>query len=66
MARLLEEGILDPECPAMIKSILANYYKSQKQYADAIRIWQNILSEDGGREYHETARRQIEQMERLR
>ena len=65
MARLLEEGIRDPECPLMIKSILANYYKSQRQYAKAIRIWEDVLADDGGHEYHDTARRQIKLMTSL-
>ena len=66
MAQLLEEGRRHPECPPVMKSILANTYKAQKRYADAIRIWQIVLSNPQDREYHETARRQIERMSSLR
>lgn len=59
MALLLEKSITHPECPTLIKSILANYYKAQKKYSDAIRIWQNVLTNDRDRNYHETARHQI-------
>ncbi len=62
MTHLLEDSIRQPGCPTMVKSILANYYKSQKRYADALRVWQRVLENPSDAVYHDTARRQMDQL----
>ena len=66
MALLLERGIQDPDCPSMTKSILANYYKSQKRYADAIRVWQSVLSSPQDSDAYGQARQQIRLLTHMR
>jgi len=59
MAGTLENALIHPDCPAVIKSILANFYKKEKRYADALRIWQGLLTDDSAPEYHERAAGEI-------
>jgi len=44
-ARLLEEAIQHPDCPALTKSILANAYKTHGRPQDAARIWRLLLND---------------------
>lgn len=39
MIKLLEEAIQFPDCPTMMKSILANIYKERKNYRRSLEIW---------------------------
>jgi len=59
MAGILEEALRNPDCPAMIKSILANFYKTEKRYADALRIWEGLIRDERAPEYHERAAGEI-------
>ncbi|PCI37901.1 MAG: hypothetical protein COB53_05515 [Elusimicrobia bacterium] len=59
MSETLEKALLNPDCPALIKSILANFYKAEKRYADALRIWLALLADDRAPEYHERAAGEI-------
>ncbi len=59
MAETLEKALQHPDCPAVIKSILANFYKAEKRYADALRIWTGLLADDNAEEYHERAAGEI-------
>lgn len=59
MTALLERTIRQPDCPITVKSVLANYYKQQKQYGDAIRIWNVVLENPNDRWYADHARQQI-------
>jgi len=65
MTALLERTIRQPDCPITVKSVLANYYKTQKQYDDAIRIWQVILDNPNDAWYHDHSRRQIDLLRNL-
>ncbi len=65
MVRILEDATSDPDCPTIVKSILANSYKLQKRYADALAIWREILSSEKGRDYHDRAREEIAKLEVL-
>ena len=40
----LEGFVEEKDCPNMLRSILANIYKKQKRYLDAIRVWTYCLS----------------------
>ncbi|OGS18289.1 MAG: hypothetical protein A3J83_07060 [Elusimicrobia bacterium RIFOXYA2_FULL_40_6] len=64
MAVLLEEAVQYPDCPAIIKGILANYYKSTKEYKKAIVIWEALLA-GGDLEYKERAQQQLAILENL-
>jgi len=65
MIRMLEDAIRDPDCPTMVKSVLANSYKAKKRYAEALAIWEDVLSSESGREYYGRAREEIPQLMRL-
>lgn len=43
MINLLEDAITYPDCPTMVKSILAGIYKDRKDYARALRVWLDVL-----------------------
>jgi hypothetical protein len=59
MAQMLEKTVTDPQCPPMIKSIMANAYKLHGRTRDALRIWEMLLNDPRGPEYHDKARREI-------
>jgi tetratricopeptide (TPR) repeat protein len=63
MIRLLEDAVLYPDCPTLVKSVLANIYKERKNYKRALEIWIGILE---GRErdpwYREQAQKQIAEL----
>jgi tetratricopeptide (TPR) repeat protein len=39
LAQFLEAFVIEPDCPNLLRNLLANIYKKQKRYADALRIW---------------------------
>lgn len=43
MIRLLEDAIQYPDCPTLVKSVLAGIYKERKNYRRALEIWIEIL-----------------------
>lgn len=60
MIALLEDAIRYPDCPTMIKSILANIYKQNKNYLRALQIWIEVYeNERTDPWYREQAVRQI-------
>lgn len=65
MTALMEAAIVRPNCPTVAKSVLANFYKSQRRYADSIRVWTVILNNPNDAWYHDHATRQIELLLRL-
>ncbi len=62
---LLEEALKYPDCPALVKSVLANIYKKYGQYHKAIRIWENIL-ESEATDYWERAYEEIRELKGLK
>lgn len=46
MIVLLEEAIQFPDCPTMIKSVLANIYKERKNYQRALEIWLEVVENE--------------------
>lgn len=63
MTALLEDAILYPDCPTMIKSILGNIYNARKDYAKALRVWIDILeSENSDAWYRAQAERHVEDL----
>lgn len=65
MIRMLEDAGREPDCPTMVKVVLANSYKTKKRYADALLIWEGILASEKGRDYHGRAREEIPKIYRL-
>lgn len=61
MRNLLEETVKQPDCPNVIRSILANLYKTEKRYPEALRLWIQIL-DTSDPEYHQRARDQIHEL----
>jgi tetratricopeptide (TPR) repeat protein len=39
LTQFLELFLMEPDCPNLLRSILANIYKKQKHYHDALRVW---------------------------
>jgi hypothetical protein len=48
-----------PDCPAMVKSILANTYKAQRRYAEALALWEDIRVSKDAAQYRARAEREI-------
>lgn len=46
MLKLLEEAIQFPDCPTLMKSILANIYKERKNYRRALEIWLEVMEDE--------------------
>ncbi len=46
MIQLLEDAIGYPDCPAMVKSILANIYTKRGLYAKALSVWIGVMEND--------------------
>ena len=63
MIALLEDATKYPDCPTLIKSVLANIHKERKNYARALEIWIGVL-ESGGSDptFQEQAKRQVEEL----
>jgi len=59
MLELLEQAAKYPDCPTLIKAILANGYKAAGKYRKALLIWLDVL-ETGSPDYYNRAREQIE------
>ncbi len=57
----LEEFIKDPECPNLLRSILANFYKKQKLYDQALRVWVMVY-DSGDLSYRDRANQQIQEL----
>lgn len=63
MIPLLEQAITYPDCPAMVKSCLANIYKARKNYARALQIWLGVLEQKNLDEtYFHQATAQVEDL----
>lgn len=46
MIKLLEDAVRYPDCPTMIKSILANIYKDRKNFKRALEIWIDVFENE--------------------
>ena len=64
MVGMLEDAVQQPDCPTTVKSVLANAYKQQGRYADAINVWKIVLASPQGRDYHYRARQEIPDLTR--
>ncbi|MCG3205812.1 MAG: hypothetical protein KCHDKBKB_02535 [Elusimicrobia bacterium] len=65
MIEMLETSIADPECPTMVKAILANAYKLHRRYPEALALWKIILKDENGRDYHQKAKEEIVRLEKF-
>jgi tetratricopeptide (TPR) repeat protein len=54
----LEGYVSQPDCPNLLRALLANLYKKEKRYKDAIRIWL-LIAETGDPNYSHRAQQQI-------
>jgi tetratricopeptide (TPR) repeat protein len=62
LAKFLESMVQDPDCPNLLKAILANIYKKQGDYAKAIKLWL-VIYDSGDPAYHLRAQEQIQLMQ---
>lgn len=58
----LEEAIKDPDCPTMVKNILANIYRRQGNNRRAAEIFLDMMENSRDPEYVDLARRKLEEM----
>jgi tetratricopeptide (TPR) repeat protein len=65
MVEMLEDSVRHTECPTMVIAILANAYKLHKRYSEAIALWEGILADENGREYHAKAKQEIPRLQDL-
>jgi tetratricopeptide (TPR) repeat protein len=54
LTAFLETIVQDPECPLMMKALLANIYKKQGVYDKALRLW-GVIYEAGDPNYQKRA-----------
>jgi len=62
MVHLLENAIRYPDCPTMIKSILANIYRERGNDKRALEIWLDVYESGKDPWYVEQAKKQIEEL----
>jgi hypothetical protein len=65
MVGMLEDAVRQPDCPTTVKSVLANAYKQQHRYQDAINVWTLVLATPQGRDYYDRAHHEIPILEKL-
>ncbi|MFA5859464.1 MAG: hypothetical protein WC955_10420 [Elusimicrobiota bacterium] len=61
MVNVLEEAVTYPDCPNMVKSILANIYELQGRFADTLKLWLQIY-DTNDLSYREKAIKKIDEM----
>lgn len=59
VASELEPVVRRPDCPAVIKSILASTYESLGRYREAADLWVAIVESPGGEGYRDRAERKL-------
>ncbi len=57
---LLEKVVKYPDCPVMIKSVLAQLYEKKLQFNKAKQMWENILRTSKDRGYKEKAKKHLQ------
>jgi len=60
----LSSFINEPDCPNLLRSLLANLYKKEHRYAEAIAVWR-IFAENGNQSDVHRARVEIDQINAL-
>lgn len=65
LTHFLETVIQDPECPLMMKALLANIYKKQRLFDKAIALWE-VIYQSGDPLYMERAINQVKDIQRIR
>ncbi|OGR93097.1 MAG: hypothetical protein A2992_08830 [Elusimicrobia bacterium RIFCSPLOWO2_01_FULL_59_12] len=64
LMKFLESITKDPECPLLMQALLANLYKKQHRYVEALRMWERIYS-SGDPSYRQRAREQFQAIHAL-
>lgn len=64
MAQLLETAVNQPECPNMVKVILANLYQKENKIAGSLRIWIQIY-ESNDLMYNDKAKEKIIELKNI-
>ncbi|HNC75280.1 MAG TPA: hypothetical protein PK362_10415, partial [Elusimicrobiota bacterium] len=59
-----EESIKDPDCPTMLKNILANMYRKQGNDRRAAEIFLDILDNARDRSYADLALQKLQEIEK--
>jgi tetratricopeptide (TPR) repeat protein len=61
LAEFLQGFVYADDCPNLLRSILANIFKKQKRYLEAIRVW-TIVYETNDPIYHDRSLSQIKEL----
>ncbi|OGS35803.1 MAG: hypothetical protein A2293_15530 [Elusimicrobia bacterium RIFOXYB2_FULL_49_7] len=64
MTGVLEKAVRLPECPALVKSILANIYQKDGKPAQSLKLWIDIY-ESGDTSYHSHAAEKIAELKNI-
>lgn len=64
LLKFLESVTSDPQCPLLMKALLANLYKKKQFYVEALRIWK-IIYDSGDPAYTQRAVEQFQQIRSL-
>ena len=65
LTRFLEAITQDPQCPLMMKALLANIYKKQRLFDKALAVWEDIFAV-GDDSYKHRAIEQAKEIQKLR
>lgn len=62
MTSLLDEVVADPECPVLLKNILANIYKKAGKFESAANIYRQIMETSLDSRYRQMAKEKLQQI----
>jgi len=65
MLTALGDTLRHPDCPIHVKAILANIFKKNKKYAEALAIWQGVYDSSEDPSYRNRALNQIRDIHQL-
>jgi len=65
LMRFLESIVQDPQCPLLMKALLANLYKKQHLFDKAVIMWE-IVYESGDPDYRRRAIAQVQDIQKLK
>jgi len=64
MTSMLEMAVTQPECPSMVKAVLANIYQKENKAVPALKLWIEIYDSHDPT-YHERSKQKIAELRKL-
>lgn len=65
MLEALGKTVQQPDCPIQVKAILANTFKVNNRYGEALMIWEQVLISSTEESYRRRAQQQINEITKL-